>query len=77
MLYKIISAILLSLISNLMVQAQKPGNTDPEVRQTSKCCLEDGTCADLSREQCIIQKGIVLETCEDCPGIWGVDRLKK
>jgi hypothetical protein len=41
------------------------------------CCFQDGQCLKTKKDNCALKKGIVVEDCKDCPGVWGEGKKGK
>lgn len=42
-----------------------------------KCCFQDGQCLETKRDNCMLKKGIIVQDCNDCPGVWGKGTKEK
>jgi hypothetical protein len=69
---KLFIALILSafMTPGLLVLAAEPGLAVPGEPHIN-CCFQDGQCLRTRRENCALKKGIVVEDCKQCPGVWG------
>jgi hypothetical protein len=49
---------------------------DKQAAPKIKCCFDDGQCLETQKDNCALKKGIVVQDCKDCPGVWGKGEKK-
>jgi hypothetical protein len=71
----IVVTLLAFVVASAVVFARDPGQEKQDVKHI-KCCFQDGQCLETKRDNCDLKKGIVVEDCKECPGVWGKDKQK-
>jgi hypothetical protein len=63
------------VVSGAWVFAREP-EQEKQAEPHINCCFQDGQCLRTKRDNCALKKGIVVENCADCPGVWGEGKKK-
>ena len=42
-----------------------------QAKPNINCCFQDGQCLETKADNCALKKGIKVQDCKDCPGVWG------
>ncbi|MBI5248242.1 MAG: hypothetical protein HY912_01995 [Desulfomonile tiedjei] len=67
----VVCAVVMALVaSGTMAMARDVGG-EGQVKPNIKCCFQDGQCLETKKDNCALKKGIVVQDCKECPGVWG------
>ncbi|AFM24965.1 hypothetical protein Desti_2275 [Desulfomonile tiedjei DSM 6799] len=72
----VILLVTVMLVSGTVVLAADvtgEGRTKPHIN----CCFQDGQCLKTRKDNCALKKGIVVQDCSECPGVWGKGKKEK
>ncbi len=67
--------VLIFILAVTAVFATDPQRDIPDQPKIN-CCHPDGKCEKATRNDCALQKGIVVTDCKECPGVWGEGKAK-
>jgi hypothetical protein len=69
----IATAVLVSGTVALARDVAGEGQAKPNIN----CCFQDGQCLKTKKDNCALKKGIVVQDCAECPGVWGESKKEK
>ena len=72
----IVSFIVVALITSGITAALASTVEMDQAQPHIKCCFQDGQCLETRKDNCALKKGIVVQECKDCPGVWGKSKEK-
>ncbi|AFM24786.1 hypothetical protein [Desulfomonile tiedjei] len=72
----VVSLVVMAIFVSGTVQARDVAD-EGLARPHINCCLQDGQCLKTRKDNCALKKGIVVQDCSECPGVWGQGKKEK
>ncbi|HMK35899.1 MAG TPA: hypothetical protein VK463_12575 [Desulfomonilaceae bacterium] len=66
-----VTLVLLVFMSPAAFVLARDPDQDKQIEPKINCCFQDGQCLQTRRQNCDLKKGIVVQNCSECPGVWG------